>query len=59
VVLFSLYHFFSPWQNPGRILAFAPWVYVVWRKKNIGIGIAVHCLMNTVGMLLSASAFLR
>lgn len=59
VVLFSLYHFFSPWQNPGRILAFFPWVYVVWRKKNIGIGIAVHCLMNTVGMLLSASAFLR
>lgn len=23
-VLFSLYHFFTPWQNPGRILALTP-----------------------------------
>lgn len=59
VVLFSLYHFFTPWQNPGRILAFAPLVYVVWRKRNINIGILVHCLLNIGGLLLSAAAFLR
>lgn len=59
VVLFSLYHFFTPWQNPGRILAFAPLVYVAWRKRNITIGIWVHCLLNIGGMLFSAAALLR
>lgn len=59
VVLFSLYHFFTPWQNPGRILAFAPWVYAVWWKRNINIGIAAHCLGNMASVLLSAAVFLR
>jgi len=48
-VLFSIYHFFSPWQNPLRILAFTPVFYVVWWKKNIFIGIIVHCLANLLG----------
>jgi len=48
-VLFSLYHFFTPWQNPTRILGVLPMVYVVWWKKNIYLGIVTHCLMNTIG----------
>ena len=40
-VLFSIYHFFSPWQNPLRILAFTPVFYACW-KKNIYV--IVHCL---------------
>jgi membrane protease YdiL (CAAX protease family) len=24
-VLFSVYHFFTPWQNVGRILGLLPW----------------------------------
>lgn len=51
VLLFSLYHFFSPWQNPARIIGFAPMVYVTWRKRNIYLGMIVHCLGNTVGAL--------
>jgi membrane protease YdiL (CAAX protease family) len=50
-VLFSVYHFFSPWQNPLRILAFTPVFYAVWWKKNIYIGIIVHCLGNLVGSM--------
>ncbi len=50
-VLFSLYHFFTPWQNPGRILGLLPMVYAVWWKRNVYIGIAVHCLGNLVAML--------
>ena len=50
-VLFSLYHFFTPWQLLGRILALLPMVYVVWWRRNIYIGMAVHCLGNTVTML--------
>jgi uncharacterized protein len=48
VVLFSLYHFFSPWQQLSRILGLFPMVYAVQKKRNIYIGIITHCLANTV-----------
>ena len=51
ILLFSLYHFFSPWQNLTRILALIPFVYLVSWKRNIRIGIWAHCLMNTLGMI--------
>jgi membrane protease YdiL (CAAX protease family) len=35
VILFSVYHFFSPWQNPIRIIALLPFMYIVWYKKDI------------------------
>lgn len=50
-VLFSLYHFFTPWQNVGRIVGLLPMVYAVWWKRDIRIGIAVHCLSNLFSML--------
>jgi membrane protease YdiL (CAAX protease family) len=52
-VLFSLYHFFSPWQNLSRVLAIAPIAYVVTWKRSVSVGIAVHCLLNTIAMLLA------
>ncbi|HOR00475.1 MAG TPA: CPBP family intramembrane metalloprotease [Anaerolineae bacterium] len=51
VLLFSLYHFFTPWQNVGRIVAFGPMVYTVWRKKDIRIGLFSHMLGNVSGLL--------
>ncbi len=54
--LFAPYHFFTPWQNPMRLVAFLPMCYTVWWKKNITVGIFVHCIMNligTIGMLLA------
>ena len=51
VLLFSLYHFFSPWQNLARIIGFVPMVYVAWWKRNIYLGMIVHCVGNTVGAL--------
>lgn len=50
--LFSLYHFFTPWQTVGRIVALLPMVYAVWWRENIYVGIAVHCLGNLAAMLL-------
>ncbi|MDD5702069.1 MAG: type II CAAX endopeptidase family protein [Dehalococcoidales bacterium] len=47
IALFSLYHFFSPWENPIRIMAFLPWGYLVWKKRDIRFSILVHVLMNT------------
>lgn len=46
VLLFSLYHFFSPWQFITRILAFYPLAYVVRWKNNIFLSMVTHCLLN-------------
>jgi uncharacterized protein len=51
-VLFSAQHFFSPWQNLGRILAFLPIAYAVAWKKNIAISIIVHCTLNVLSAIL-------
>jgi uncharacterized protein len=53
VLLFSFYHFFSPWQNLTRILAFLPFSYAVAWKRNIYISIWAHCLLNTAGMVIA------
>ncbi len=45
-ILFSLYHFWLPFNNIFRILVFAPVAYVAYKKKNIYISIGAHCLCN-------------
>ncbi|KPK43624.1 MAG: hypothetical protein AMJ65_05315 [Phycisphaerae bacterium SG8_4] len=54
VLLFSVYHFFTPWRNLERILALLPGAYIIQWKKNIYLGMIPHCLLNTTGMLLMA-----
>ena len=51
-VLFSLYHFFTPWQNVGRIVGFLPIVYAAWWKKSIYVSMGTHVLGNFSAMLL-------
>jgi membrane protease YdiL (CAAX protease family) len=46
VILFSLYHFTTPWAIISRILATTPLVYSVWANEKIKIGIIVHCALN-------------
>lgn len=46
VILFSLYHFWLPFNNVFRILAFAPAAYVAYKKRNIYISILFHCMCN-------------
>ena len=50
-VLFSLYHLFAPWEIITRIIAVLPYAYAVWYKKNIRIGMFVHCIGNTLGLI--------
>jgi membrane protease YdiL (CAAX protease family) len=49
-VLFSLYHFWSPWQFVARILGIGPMVYAVRWKRNIYLGMVVHCTLNVLGV---------
>jgi membrane protease YdiL (CAAX protease family) len=55
VSLFSLYHFWSPWQFFARILGFGATAYAVQSKRNVYLGMVVHCSLNTIAVLLVAS----
>lgn len=56
VSLFALYHFWKPWDVLQLIVVLAPMVYVVWRTRDIRIGIAVHVGLNGLSFLLSSAS---
>ncbi len=58
-LLFSLYHFFTPWENPIRLLVVLPLVYLVTWTRNIYWGMIVHVTNNTLAMLLLLLTVLR
>jgi len=53
ISLFSIYHFWTPWQILSRIVWLYPWVHVTWRKQNIYLMMITHCAANTLGWLLT------
>lgn len=55
-VLFSVYHLFSPWENITRIIACFPFIYCVYKKKNIFIGMVVHCSLNMASVIMTIMA---
>lgn len=46
VILFSFYHFWSPWLIGSRIIAMFPLYYIVYKKDSLKLAILVHCLCN-------------
>lgn len=50
-ILFSLYHFWLPFNNIFRILVFAPVAYVAYRQKNIYMSICLHCMCNLFSVI--------
>ena len=56
--LFSVYHFWSPWQLVARIIGIGPMVYAVRWKRNVYLGMAVHCALNTLAVALTTSSVL-
>ena len=57
-VLFSLYHFWLPFNNIFRILIFTPVAFVAYKKKNFYISICFHCLCNLFASISFALAVL-
>jgi len=53
-ILFCLYHFFSPWMFLVRVIAILPMIVLVWKYKNIQIGIVCHVLLNLLGDTIAA-----
>jgi membrane protease YdiL (CAAX protease family) len=55
-LLFSVYHFWTPWQNPARFIGLLPWVYVVWKTRSLYLSIAIHVAVNVTFVLLLTAA---
>lgn len=53
IALFSLYHFWTPWQFFSRIIWLLPWGYIVLKKNNFYLMMIAHCAGNTIGWLLT------
>jgi membrane protease YdiL (CAAX protease family) len=51
-VLFALQHFLTPWQQPFIIMGVLPQAYLVFKKRNIYLGILAHCILNLLSTLL-------
>jgi membrane protease YdiL (CAAX protease family) len=50
---FALYHFWTPWMIISRTIGVMPLIFAVKRTKNIYIGIVVHCLLNTIDLVVA------
>lgn len=47
--LFSLYHFWQPYNLPTLFIVSLPMVLGVWKTKNVRVSIYTHILLNTIG----------
>lgn len=54
IALFSLYHFWTPWDFALRIVLLLPMAYATWRTRDIRIAIIAHCGINTLGFVLNS-----
>lgn len=54
--LFATQHFWQPYNYLLIFLIVLPQAYIVWWKRNIYIGMLVHCAANTLGAILSLIA---
>jgi membrane protease YdiL (CAAX protease family) len=57
-VLFTIYHFWQPYAYLSILALMLPFIYLVWWKRNVYLGIAIHCAINIVGNLLLFGALL-
>jgi membrane protease YdiL (CAAX protease family) len=58
-VLFSLYHFWTPWQNLSRILLSVPMAYLAWWKRNLYLPMLAHITLNTIVWIITFGAIVR
>ena len=57
--LFALYHTWTPWMFVVRTIGVLPLIYIVKRKRNIYLGIIVHCLCNSVDFVVGVNFILN
>lgn len=56
--LFTIYHLWQPWNYPTVFIAVLPLAYLVWRTRDVRLGIAAHAAINLLGGTLTMLAVL-
>jgi uncharacterized protein len=56
-VLFLLYHFWTPWQVPARVIGLLPMVWTTWRTRSLEVAIVTHVTVNLLFLLAFVAAF--
>lgn len=51
-LMFGLYHFWQPHNYFAIIIIGTIISFIVWKTKNVWLGIAIHCTLNTAGALM-------
>jgi uncharacterized protein len=57
-VLFLLYHLWTPWQVPARVVGFLPITWLTWRERSLSIALASHVAINLLFLAGFTAAFL-
>jgi membrane protease YdiL (CAAX protease family) len=57
--LFSVYHFWQPYNLPTLFLVSLPMVIAVWKTKNVRVAIYTHILLNTFGAVSALIAIIH
>jgi membrane protease YdiL (CAAX protease family) len=57
-LLFTLYHFHSPWRYPAIFLGFLPATWMAWRHRSLYISLTAHLIINNVFILMFVAALL-
>lgn len=57
--LFALYHTWTPWLIVTRTVGVLPLIYLVKRKENIYLGIAAHCIINSIDFIVGLLFILK
>jgi len=50
-ILFGLYHYWQPHNLIAISIVGVAISYIVWKKKNVYLGIIIHCTLNILGAL--------
>jgi membrane protease YdiL (CAAX protease family) len=58
-VLFTLYHFFTPWAFVERVVMIIPMAWLVQKKHNIYISIIAHLIVNSLGIIIALFAAIK
>lgn len=57
--LFSLYHFWQPYNLPTIFILCLPMVLAVWKTQDVRVSLSVHMLLNLIGAVGSMLAVLH
>lgn len=58
-LFFALYHIWTPWMFVARTIGLLPLIYIVKIKRNVFIGIIVHCLLNLIDFIIGVNFILN